>query len=66
MADPTELDNIQIRSGVKIEQNSKGFAQVKVSVYQGETHETLQPLIDLAVEAYETTLRKLGAKAQQQ
>lgn len=64
MADTTEVD-VQIRSGVKIEQNSKGFAQTKVSVYAGETTESMQKIIDIAVEAYETLLRRLGDKAQQ-
>lgn len=59
-----EID-VQIRSGVKIEQNSKGFAQTKVSVYAGETEESMQEIIDIAVKAYETLLNRLGPKAQQ-
>lgn len=64
--DPVEFTDTATRSGVKIEQNSKGFAQVKVSVYQGDTFETMQGILDIAVRAYEATLRQLGAKAQQQ
>jgi hypothetical protein len=52
-----------VRSGIKIETNSKGFAQVRVSVYSGETEEEMERLKNLAVLTYEKTIAQLGARA---
>lgn len=52
-----------VRSGVKIETNSKGMAQVKVAIYEGTTQDEAQRIKDLAVQVYETTIRELGQRA---
>ncbi len=52
-----------IKSGIRIETNSKGMAQVKVSVYDGVDEAEVQRLMDLAVKAYETVIARLGARA---
>ncbi len=52
------------RSGVKIETNSKGKAQLKVQTYEGTTEAEMQRVLDLAIATYEAGLRSLGALAQ--
>lgn len=52
------------RSGVKIETNSKGKAQLKVQTYEGTTEAEMQRVLDLACDTYEAGLRRLGASAQ--
>lgn len=49
-----------LRSSVKIEQNAKGNAQVRVSVYEGAAQEEMQRLKDLAIQTYLATVRELG------
>lgn len=49
-----------VRSGVKVEMNSKQVPIVKVAVYEGTTREQMQDAITLALEAYETLCRRLG------
>lgn len=53
-----------VRSGVKIETNSKGFSQVKVAVYEGTTEDEMQRVKDLAVLVYEKTVAELGKRAE--
>ncbi len=50
-------------SSVKISMNAKGMAQPEVKVYEGVTREEMQRLLDLAVETFETTVTRLGARA---
>ena len=50
-----------VRSGVRIEMNAKGAAQVKVSVYEGTTIEEMQAVKDLAMQTYLATVRELSA-----
>lgn len=49
-----------VRSGVKIEMNAKGMAQVKVAVYEGTTVEAMEEAKTLALRTYEVTCRALG------
>lgn len=58
------LPELGVRSGVRIETNSKGMAQVKVSVYAGETVEEMERIMELAVKVYEKTLQNLGSRAE--
>lgn len=66
MSDPeTTLETqVLVRSGIKVETNSKGMAQVKIAVYEGVTTEEMQRLKDLAILVYETTIRELGKRAE--
>lgn len=50
-----------VRSGVRIEMNAKGQAQVKVSVYVGDTEQDLQEAKDLAVRTYQATVLQINA-----
>jgi hypothetical protein len=52
-----------VRSGVKIDTNSKGFAQTKVQVYEGTTEEEMERIKNLAVTTYQKTIAMLGAAA---
>ena len=49
-----------VRSGVKIEENSKGFPQIKLAVYEGTTQSEIQECSDLAYGAYMALKRRLG------
>lgn len=49
-----------VRSGVKIEESSKGFPQIKVLVYEGTTQEQMQEASDLALGTYRALKRQLG------
>lgn len=57
------VEPAEVRSSVKIEATAKGFAQVRVSCYEGVSGEEMDRLKDLAVETYNKTLARLGAKA---
>lgn len=50
-----------VRSGVKLEQTSKGPIQVKVSVYEGTTETEMQRVKDLAIRTLEVAIREIDA-----
>ncbi len=50
-------------SSVKIEMNSKGMAQPKVSVYDGVTPEEMARLGTLALATFNDLVNRLGARA---
>jgi len=58
-----EVEQQEVRSSVKIDTTAKGMAQVRVSVYAGETEAEMDRLKDLAVNCYEKTIAKLGVRA---
>jgi len=52
------------KSSVRIDTTAKGQAQIKVSIYKGDTEEDLQLLVDLAVKTYTDVQSRLGRIAQ--
>ncbi len=50
-------------SSVKIEMNSKGMAQPKVSVYDGVTEDEMKRLATLALTTFNDVTNRLGARA---
>lgn len=64
ITDLNELKDALQRSNVKIETNSKGMAQVKVSVCAGETPEEMDRLSKLALQTYDEMNAALGRRAQ--
>jgi hypothetical protein len=59
-----QIEQQEVRSSVKIETTAKGLAQVRVSVYAGETEQEMERLKNLAVTCYEKTIAQLGIRAQ--
>lgn len=57
------LSEITARSSVKIETNSRGHAQTKISVYAGETEAEMERLVLLASKMYDDLNSRLGDRA---
>lgn len=55
-----EGERLDVRSSVKVEANAKGFPQVRVSVYAGETEQEMERLKNLAVASFQKTCAMLG------
>jgi hypothetical protein len=58
-----EIKDALQRSTVKIETNSKGMAQVKLTVCAGETEDEMRRIADLTLTLYDEMLNKLGRRA---
>ncbi len=67
MSDPERFAEEQghagVRSGVKLEQTSKGPIQVKVNCYEGTTEAEMQRLKDIAVRTLTATVNEINALA---
>ncbi len=52
----------EVRSSVKIDENAKGYPQLKIAIYEGTSDDEAQRIKDLAIRTFEVGRRELNQK----